>query len=1336
MNSKRLLVGLVLVVAALSWGIGQGLAQPPTVTQSRKSALAAVKQRQAKRVTNEMRRAAATRAAVTRLAAGVRTLATPTPGGTPNYFGPEPNWAYTPPISKFVDPLPGLYISGVSPQPLPGQQYIPVAVPDTTTYQGSDYYEIELGEYTEKMHSDLNPTTLRGYRQTNTTDPTVSQFSYLGPLIIAQKDRPVRVKFTNNLPTGAGGDLFLPVDTTVMGSGMGPLDMPGMPGMKEMYTQNRATIHLHGGLNPWVSDGTQHQWTVPAGEMTQYPKGASTQNVPDMPDPGDGSITFYFSNQQSARMMFYHDHAYGITRLNVYAGEAAGYLLQDPTELDLIARGIIPAEQIPLVIQDRTFVNPATVLTTDPTWPFPVNPALSNLWYPHVYMPNQNPNDLAGANPLGRWDYGPWFWPPWPVDNPPIVDPATGMVYPNVPNLSMTMEAFQDTPIVNGTPYPYLDVQPKPYRFRILNAANDRMWNLQLYIADPAAPTEVRMVPAVQGAAAFPPEWTVQTTGQPGDILDGRTGGVPDPALIGPSMIQIGNEGGFLPASAVWPNIPIGFNRNPKDITVGNVLEHNLFLGPAERADVIIDFSPYAGQTIILYNDAPAAVPAADSRLDYYTGDLDQTDIGGTVSTLPGFGPNTRTIMQIRVAAGTPVSFDKAALDAEFATDPVTGAPGVFARSQDPILVPQAPYNSAYNGSFPAGTTAYGRIQSTSLTFAPLDVTTPSKLSATSLTVPFTPKAIAEEFESTWGRMSGFLGVEVPFTNGMNQTTIFYTVIDPTTEIMNDSVTVAPVTLGDGTQIWKITHNGVDTHPIHFHLFNVQLINRVGWDGAVKPPEDYELGWKETLRMNPLEDCIVALRPVAPVLPFGLPDSIRPMNPTMPIGDPTGFKNVDPMGNPIVPPLTNQIVNFGWEYVWHCHILSHEEMDMMRPMIFNVARALPAAPVLTGAIGGSVHLNWTDGTPFDYLTWSPAATLGNPTNEVGFRIERAAHDAFGIPGPFSAIGSAIANATSYTDTTAAAGETYSYQAVAFNAAGDSPSNVVIVGSQIPAAPTNLLAAVSGPPLSVDLTWTDNASNENGFRVERAPVVGGVPGAFAPIGTVGPDVTTYSDTTAAAGTAYAYVVYAYNAYGDSVVSNTALVTTPPIPTAPSNLRATASAPGVAPISIALRWGDNSTNETGFLIERANGAGTFMQIAQVGPNVVNWTDTTVLPSATYSYRVRATNAAGNSPYTNTATATTGPNTLPAAPSNVQILATGNNYLTVGWNDNSNNETGFQIQRSTTAAGPWTLVTTTRPNVTQFRNNGLGRRATYYYQVRSVNGFGSSAWIPVPPVSGRTN
>ena len=92
-------------------------------------------------------------------------------------------------------------------------------------------------------------------------------------------------------------------------------------------------------------------------------------------------MTFYYTNQQSARLMFYHDHAYGITRLNVYAGEAAGYVLRDAVEMSLISSGIIPSAEIPLVIQDKTFVPDTTTPITnmygtfasqlafqDPTW--------------------------------------------------------------------------------------------------------------------------------------------------------------------------------------------------------------------------------------------------------------------------------------------------------------------------------------------------------------------------------------------------------------------------------------------------------------------------------------------------------------------------------------------------------------------------------------------------------------------------------------------------------------------------------------------------------------------------------------------------------------------------------------------------------------------------------------------------------------------------------------------------------------------------------------------------------------------------------------------------------
>jgi len=349
-------------------------------------------------------------------------------------------------LQKFVNELPGLGAGAANNL----GQYIPVAVPDTTSYPGSDYYIIELGEYTEQMHRDLPPTTLRGYRQAG------GQYHYLGPAIVAQKNRPVRILFRNLLPTGAAGNLFIPVDTTVMGSGMtadGHMAMdPGMVNpqipmcnepdsmMKAMmvasgdcFAENRATLHLHGGISPWISDGTPHQWITPAGENTPYPEGVSVVDVPDMATPGPGEMTFYYTNQQSARLMFYHDHAWGITRLNVYAGEAAPYIITDDTEAKLVSDGIIPpaADTIPLVVQDKTFVpSPEQLMLQDETWDIARWGGEGNLWVPHVYSPAQNPGDASGVNEYGRWAYGPWFWPPTsnieygPINTPTLILPA------------------------------------------------------------------------------------------------------------------------------------------------------------------------------------------------------------------------------------------------------------------------------------------------------------------------------------------------------------------------------------------------------------------------------------------------------------------------------------------------------------------------------------------------------------------------------------------------------------------------------------------------------------------------------------------------------------------------------------------------------------------------------------------------------------------------------------------------------------------------------------------------------------------------------------------------
>ena len=96
---------------------------------------------------------------------------------------------------------------------------------------------------------------------------------YAGPAIVAQRDRAVRVKFTNYLPTGTAGNLFLPVDTTVMGAGAGPSG-------GDVHAEPRRTVHLHGGATPWISDGTPYQWTTPGAEVRRTSAASASSSCP------------------------------------------------------------------------------------------------------------------------------------------------------------------------------------------------------------------------------------------------------------------------------------------------------------------------------------------------------------------------------------------------------------------------------------------------------------------------------------------------------------------------------------------------------------------------------------------------------------------------------------------------------------------------------------------------------------------------------------------------------------------------------------------------------------------------------------------------------------------------------------------------------------------------------------------------------------------------------------------------------------------------------------------------------------------------------------------------
>ena len=198
--------------------------------------------------------------------------------------------------------------------------------------------------------------------------------------------------------------------------------------------------------------------------------------------------------------------------------------------------------------------------------------------------------------------------------------------------------------------------------------------------------------------------------------------------------------------------------------------------------------------------------------------------------------------------------------------------------------------------------------------------------------------------------------------------------VDPPTEILQSGT-------ADDRLLWRLSHIGVDSHAIHFHLFNVQVVNRVDWTNTIKPPYPDELGWKETIRTNPFEDIIVAIKPAAMTLPFTIPNSNRLLDPTMPLGSTANFTPVaPPPGTAAVAGTTNVPTNFGWEYVWHCHLLGHEENDMMRPIVFQPAPPSAVAPpslTLNAPLGSSASTTMLVAN--GALTGGQSLALGVPT---------------------------------------------------------------------------------------------------------------------------------------------------------------------------------------------------------------------------------------------------------------------------------------------------------------------------------------------------------------------
>ena len=297
------------------------------------------------------------------------------------------------------------------------------------------YYRVAMRQFESQLHRDMKSTRLWGFASASP-----------GPTFETRSGQGLLVEWVNELPEKH----FLPIDHSIHGA-------------EAEKPEVRAVVHLHGAKAPPKSDGYPEDWYAPG-----------------------KSLVCHYPNRQDATMLWYHDHALGINRLNVFAGLFGAFFVRDEFEDALnLPRG---KYEIPLVLYDRVF------------------DLESQLNYP-----------VSGD------EKSPW-----------------------VP------EVFGDAILVNGKIFPYLDVEPRKYRFRVLNGANGRFFHLTLS-----------------------PE-KVSSGGKP----SGQNPVIP--ILAGQRFHQIGTDQGLLSAP-----VPLQL----------------LSMGPGERVDLMVDFSENAGRNVILKND-------------------------------------------------------------------------------------------------------------------------------------------------------------------------------------------------------------------------------------------------------------------------------------------------------------------------------------------------------------------------------------------------------------------------------------------------------------------------------------------------------------------------------------------------------------------------------------------------------------------------------------------------------------------------------------------------------------------------------------------------------------
>lgn len=309
------------------------------------------------------------------------------------------------------------------------------------------------------------------------------------------------------------------------------------------------------------------------------------------------------------------------------------------------------------------------------------------------------------------------------------------------------------------------------------------------------------------------------------------------------------------------------------------------------------------------------------------------------------------------------------------------------------------------------------------------------------------------------------------------------------------------------------------------------------------------------------------------------------------------------------------------------------------------------------------------------VTWQD-----NSSNETGFEVYRSTT---GATGAFTALGGTDAGAVSYRDGTGTPSTTYCYQVRAFRTIGKNKSYSAFSTSDacattqpppLPAAPSGVNATPQFQGYRISVTWTDNSTNETGFRVERSATI--AEPQWTTVGTTGPGVTSLNQDQAPVGDQPAcYRLFAVNTFGDSEPSN---IDCTAVPAAPTNLEATVLSDG----TVKLTWTDISEIEEGYELVRGSSEG--QSLTTLPADATSYLDAG-LPDNSYSYMVHATKDGGtssNSNFVQVVVATRAPD----APANVDALPASSSIINVSWIDVAVNEEGSRIERSTDGGTSW--------------------------------------------------